>query len=168
MKRLTHDEIFMGQALIASGGSTCCRRQVGCVLVDQYNYVIGVGRNGTPRGMKHCIDKPCKGAHLPSGQGLDLCEATHAEQNALLQCKDVQAIRACYTTTSPCIHCVKLLMNTGCQEIDFLDFYPGNESQEAMWSGMTLRDNRTWRVMGDSPFILALKKQVKESTGRGG
>ena len=166
MKRLAHDEIFMGQALIASGGSTCCRRQVGCVLVDEHNYVIGVGRNGTPKGMVHCIDKPCKGAHLPSGQGLDVCEATHAETNALLQCKDVQRIKTCYTTTAPCIHCIKLLMNTSCERIVFLDLYPGCEVQQQMWVMNASDYDRTWKALRETAFLAGLRQQVKKSTGR--
>jgi hypothetical protein len=40
---------------------------------------------------------------LPSGTGLDVCEAIHAEQNALLQCKDVEQIDTAYVTAMPCM-----------------------------------------------------------------
>lgn len=61
----------------------------------------------------------CKGHNLPSGQ--DSCEAVHAEQNAMLQCRDPDKINTAYVTTSPCKPCVKLLMNTGCRRIVFLE-----------------------------------------------
>lgn len=60
----------------------------------------------------------CKGHDLPSGQ--DSCEAVHAEQNAILQCRNPDEIVTAYVTLSPCKPCVKLLMNTGCQRIVFL------------------------------------------------
>ena len=60
----------------------------------------------------------CKGHDLPTGQ--DSCEAIHAEQNALLQCRDPWQIRTAYVTLSPCKPCIKLLMNTSCERLVFL------------------------------------------------
>ena len=161
MRRLSHDEIFMGQALIAAGGSTCPRRAVGCVLVDKHNYVIGVGRNGVPKGLHHCLNDPCPGAHLPSGQGLDACLATHAEMNALLQCKDVQAIKTCYTTTAPCIHCIKLLMNTSCRQITFLHGYHTDTHVSDLWGQSTLvGSQKGWYQMTRTPFLIKLEDLV--------
>lgn len=66
----------------------------------------------------------CSGAHATSGTNLDGCQAIHAEQNALLQCRDVYDIDICYVTASPCITCTKLLLNTGCKRIVFAEEYP--------------------------------------------
>lgn len=112
--------------------STCVRRKVGCVLVDPHDHIIGVGYNGVPAGRTHCTDTPCSGARFASGQGLDECEATHAEANALLQCRDVQAIESVYVTVSPCIQCVKFLMNTSAKRVIFSKGYPHQKSKE-MW-----------------------------------
>lgn len=68
-----------------------------------------------------------------------MCEATHAEQNALLQCHDTDRIAVCYTTTSPCIQCVKLLANTNCRRIVFLDEYP-HEHAKRLWLSL----GRSW------------------------
>lgn len=76
----------------------------------------------------------CPGANAPSGQGLDACQAIHAEQNALLQCRDVYAIHTAYVTASPCITCCKLLLNTSCERIVFLTPYPHPEAK-ALWEG---------------------------------
>lgn len=81
----------------------------------------------------------CPGAFSPSGTNLDGCEAIHAEQNALLQCRDVREIHTCYCTTSPCVTCTKLLLNTGCLRVVFLDEYPHPASQE-LWT----RAGREW------------------------
>ena len=78
-------------------------------LVCSENY-YATGYNGNPSGFTHCIDEPCEGSTSKSGTDLDKCQAIHAEQNALLQCKDVYSIDRVYTTLEPCIHCIKLLL----------------------------------------------------------
>lgn len=135
------DEYMMGHALLAATRGTCARRRVGCILTNKFNHIIGTGYNGPPRGMVHCFDEPCPGATAPSGTNLDLCMATHAEQNALLQCKDVETIVKCYCTTAPCITCTKLLLNTGCQEVVYLQDYPHSESR-VLWE----KAGRKWRI----------------------
>lgn len=124
MPRLEKDEYFLKAADLLKERSTCPRRKVGCVLVDEHHNIIATGYNGNARGTDHCIDIPCPGALAESGVGLEKCEAIHAEQNALLQCHDVMRIFKAYTTTQPCIHCMKLFMNTGVKEIHFLEDYP--------------------------------------------
>lgn len=126
MNRPTRDDYFLYQAVVASLRYTCPRRSVGCVLVDHRFHVLSTGYNGVPRGMPHCIDSPCRAAGATSGAALDECEATHAEANALLQCPDVDTIWTAYCTTSPCIHCVKLLLNTTCERIVFIEPYSDN------------------------------------------
>lgn len=119
--RPTSHQTFLEIALVLSKRSTCKRRQVGCVAVDQYNYILSTGYNGVGKGLTHCIDSPCPGSEYSSGEGLNICEAIHAEQNALLQCPNVMAIRKIYSTTSPCIHCAKLILNTGTREVFYLN-----------------------------------------------
>jgi len=113
--------------------STCRRRQVGCVLVDANGYVLSTGYNGVAHGQPHCIDSPCPGSGFPSGEGLDRCEAIHAEQNALLQCPDTRKIHTAYVTAFPCVHCVKLLLNTSCTLITYAEPYSHGASPE-LWS----------------------------------
>ena len=138
--RPTVEEYFMQLAFLVRTRGSCMRRQVGCVLVNKHNHIIATGYNGRPSGFVECIDEPCTGADAPSGQGLDTCEAIHAEQNALLQCHDVQEITTAYCTTSPCISCVKLLLNTSCKTIVFAEQYPHDQSK-TMW----LKASRTWK-----------------------
>lgn len=122
MARPVPHETFFAIARVLSRRATCSRRQVGCVLLNEHSHIIGTGYNGVGKGLTHCTDSPCAGASLPSGVGLDTCEAIHAEQNALLQCPNVQSIHTAYVTCSPCIHCAKLFLNTSvkfiyCEEI---------------------------------------------------
>lgn len=137
MPRLDRDFYFMTMAQVVSLRTTCARRSVGAVLVNQRYHVLATGFNGPASGVPHCIDVQCPGATAPSGTALDACEAIHAEQNALLQCKDVYDIYACYTTAAPCAHCLKLLMNTSCKTIYYSTEYPGFSASRWMASGPT-------------------------------
>lgn len=131
--RKTKFEYFCELAKLVSSRASCSRRQVGCVLVDANDHILSTGYNGPPVGIPNCTDKPCEGAHLPSGSGLDVCQAVHAEMNAVLQCKDTQAISCAFVTTAPCINCLKVLANTSCQEIVFLEDYPDSVRSKDMW-----------------------------------
>ena len=142
MERPSRDEVFLDVAEVVSRRGTCARRKVGCVLVDHYGHVLSTGYNGPPHNWVHCIDTPCPGASAASGTSLELCEAIHAEQNALLQCKNVYKINTCYCTHSPCIHCTKLLLNTGCRFIFFTHQYSHTEAK-----GLWLKDNPVWAIL---------------------
>lgn len=124
-KRPTIEKYFMDMAKLVASRSTCLRRQVGCVLVNSKNQVLSTGYNGAPKGHQHCKSLPC----VRMEKGLEYCMATHAEQNALLQCRDVEDIDTCYVTTSPCVTCVKMLLNTGCKRIIFLEEYNSQDTQ---------------------------------------
>jgi len=133
--RPTKDEWLLELAGVVAKRGTCVRRQVGCVLADEVGHVLATGYNGVTSGAPHCNEGwLCSGAGLPSGQGLDLCEAVHAEQNALLQCRDVSRIYTCYVTVSPCVTCAKLLMNTACQRVVYANRYAHDEVAQQFWA----------------------------------
>lgn len=134
------DLVFLGTAKLMAELGTCARRKVGCVFVDHKHRVLATGYNGPASGAPHCIDSPCAGANLPSGTGLEKCEALHAEQNALIQCKFPDDVRTIYCTTAPCLHCIKMLANTGATRLVFLELYPHAEQALAYWSSL----GRTW------------------------
>lgn len=125
MNRPTVDQTYMEIALIVSARSTCVRRKVGCVLVDEHNRILSTGYNGVASGHMHCIDSPCPGAKLSSGTGLDKCEALHAEQNAVLLLSDPYKVAIAYVTAFPCTSCMKLLLGTSCRRIVHLEEYAG-------------------------------------------
>lgn len=127
------DTYFMSMAVLVSSRATCPRRKVGAVLINNRGHVLATGYNGVASGLVHCIDVPCPGANSKSGEGLSKCQALHAEQNALLQCRDVYQIDTLYVTTSPCITCTKLLLNTSCKRIVFLSEYSHNDASE-LWT----------------------------------
>ena len=134
--RPSWDEYFMNIAELASTRSTCLRRQVGAVIVKDKK-ILTTGYNGAPSGLKHCLDIGCLRDKLgiPSGERHELCRATHAEQNAIVQAalfgvsiKD----SILYSTTHPCILCTKLIINAGIKKIVIKDSYPDKMSREML------------------------------------
>jgi dCMP deaminase len=121
--RPSRDETMMELARVIAKRSTCRRRGVGAVATDAYGRVLAIGHNGPARGEAHCTTTPCDGVGMASGTGLDVCRAIHAEQNVLMFCSDIMAINTIYVTASPCPHCIKMLMNTGCRRIIYDEVY---------------------------------------------
>jgi dCMP deaminase len=157
MDRPAHDLYFSHIAAVVATRSACHRRHVGCVLVDANNQILSTGYNGAARGVKSC-EKSCIRNKAESGAGLDNCYAIHAVQNALLQCSETRLIRTCYVTASPCITCVKMLMNTSCHRIVFINEYPHPLSQK-LWESM----GRSWiHLKTDAQFTISLEtmKQI--------
>ena len=125
MKRISKDELYMRIVSDIAMRSTCSRRAVGAIALDENGLVLATGFNGTPVGVPHCIDRPCLGADAPSGTALDMCNAVHAEQNLLLQVSDVNRIHTIYCTAEPCTHCSKMIANTKCKRVVYEESYPG-------------------------------------------
>lgn len=121
--RPSRDETMMALARTIAERSTCVRRQVGAVAVDAHGRVLAMGHNGVAMGELHCVDVPCAGANLPSGQGLDVCESEHAERNLLSFTDDITKIDTIYITASPCTGCVRGLLNTGAKRLVYAELY---------------------------------------------
>lgn len=75
-------------------------------------------------GWDETYPNACPAASAASGTALDGCEAIHAEMNAIAQCADTWKIHTVCVTTSPCVNCVKVLMNTGATRLVFRTEYP--------------------------------------------
>ena len=145
--RPSKDEYFMDMCFLVSQRSTRMRRRVGAALVNKRKHVLATGYNGVAAGQPHCLDIPCIGAKSVSGTDLELCEAVHAEQNALLQCQNVFEIDTCYVTVSPCMTCTKLLLNTSCQTIIYAEDYVDQNARK-LWE----RHDRKWVRFDDGSF----------------
>jgi len=127
------DQTMLDIAHIMSRRATCVKLSVGCVLTDVDGIVVGTGYNGVPRGCRHCIEVPCPGATAP--KGADLCEAVHAEENALLSPEAHRAF-TCYVTHAPCMRCTKVLLNTNIQNIIFTHLDNVETNAEELWRRM--------------------------------
>ena len=129
---LRHD-VWMSIAYQLARLGTCARRQVGCVMVDADHRLIGHGYNGVARDQTHCTEKLCAGAKSPSGTDLDKCEAIHAEVNAYGNCADILRVSTIYVTASPCVHCVKVLLNTSARLLFFAETYSHGDEALRLW-----------------------------------
>lgn len=115
--------------------STCTRAAVGAVIVRDRN-ILATGYNGSPAGMPHCTDVGCLviTSTNPAGQTEENCFRTiHAEINAIAQAaKSGVSILGShiYITHSPCIHCLKVLINTGIGRVCYGKPYKLEEIRE--------------------------------------
>jgi dCMP deaminase len=117
---------MMNIAKVIARRSPCITRQVGSVLTEN-GWVVGVGYNGPPSGMKHDEIDLRKQKGFSSGEGLDYSRDVHAEQNAMQQ-SGIRTKRAdgeleLFTTASPCIHCMRQLIQIGVKKIYFIEKY---------------------------------------------
>lgn len=102
--------------MLAPMFSTCAKRQYFAVILAPNKRVAGVGYNGSPPGMDHCVDGACPRLHQnsASGSSYDNCIAQHAEQGALLWSDP--ALRQGGTLIvngPPCMGCAKLIASSG-------------------------------------------------------
>jgi len=129
-QRLSWHEYFMGVAHLISRRATCTRGHIGAVIVRDNN-ILSTGYNGAPSGLPHCNDHG-SGCHIyksihPDGTVEENCVSTiHAEINAIAQAaKHGVSIKDSdiYITASPCIHCLKVLINVGIKTIYYAKPY---------------------------------------------
>jgi len=135
-ERPSYDEYFMEMAQVVSKRGTCLRRKVGAILVKD-KHILSTGYNGAPKGLKHCSEVGClrEQLNVPSGERHELCRGLHAEQNAIIQAavfgtsiKD----SVLYCTNTPCIVCVKMLINAGVNEIVYAGDYPDDLAKKML------------------------------------
>jgi dCMP deaminase len=125
------DKRFMQVAELVSSWSSCIRdkRQIGAVIVKNKR-IITTGYNGASSGIESCFDKgSCirNENDINSGQRHELCYATHAEQNAIIQAARIGVSiegATLYCTHQPCAICAKMIINAGIVRIVFQNGYP--------------------------------------------
>jgi dCMP deaminase len=134
--RPSYDEYFMEMAHVVAKRSTCVRRKVGAILVKE-KHILSTGYNGAPKGLNHCSETGCIRAdqNIPSGERHELCRGLHAEQNAIIQAAVFGVSikgSVLYCTNTPCVVCVKMLINAGVCEIIYSGDYPDDLAKRMM------------------------------------
>ncbi len=126
MERVDWDTYFIRIAMDISKRSTCHRRAIGSVIVNDDHEIVSTGYNGNPRGQKHCSEIGCirEELNITSGEKSEVCTAVHAEQNALLQAGKGSRGSTLYTTVMPCNTCAKMIVNAGIRRVVYKDTYP--------------------------------------------
>ncbi|KKT39297.1 MAG: hypothetical protein UW28_C0037G0003 [Parcubacteria group bacterium GW2011_GWA2_44_13] len=116
LERPSWDELFIATAVLGSSRGTCDRLRTSCVLVKN-NRIIGSGYNGAVAGLKNCDDA----GHLMIG---DHCLRTlHGEDNAIANAVSSLDGATAYIIATPCLNCVKKLLQYGVKRIVYVGRY---------------------------------------------
>lgn len=115
-KKILLDSRYLRMAKIWAENSYCQRRKVGALLVKD-KMIISDGFNGTPQGFENvCEDE----------DGNTKSYVLHAEANAITkvaQTSNSSKNATLYVTTSPCIECAKLIIQSGIKRVVFSEVY---------------------------------------------
>jgi len=116
--RPSKNKYFMNLAVAVAQRSPDPKTQVGAVLVDQSDRVVGTGFNGPPVGYP---DSQLDWDNREEGL---YHRIVHAEMNAILYSGSRYDERAkLYVTMSPCKDCIKLIAASGIKTIIYKDMY---------------------------------------------
>jgi len=110
------DRRYLEMARIWAQNSYCKRKQVGALIVKD-KMIISDGYNGTPSGFENnCEDDENKTKpyvlHAEANAITKVAKSNNSSENATL-----------YITTSPCLECSKLIIQSGIRRIVFNDKY---------------------------------------------
>lgn len=121
--RLERNEYFMKMTELIATRSTCKRKQVGALIVKD-NRIISTGYNGSPRGLKHCIDSDCR------VENEHCVRSIHAEMNALLFAGRDAEGAVLYCNVLPCQLCLKLAIQARITKIYYKEEY---KTEDVKW-----------------------------------
>jgi len=115
-KQKVFDQRYLQMAQIWAQNSYCKRRQVGALIVKD-KMIISDGYNGTPAGFENvCEDE----------NNITLPYVLHAEANAITKVaksNNSSENSTLYVTTSPCMECAKLIIQSGIGRVVFCNKY---------------------------------------------
>jgi dCMP deaminase len=119
------DRRYLEMARIWAQNSYCKRRQVGALIVKE-RMIISDGFNGTPAGFENvCEDENYKTKPY----------VLHAEANAITKVaksNNSSEGATLYITSSPCMECAKLIIQSGIRRIVFCDTYHTHDGIELL------------------------------------
>jgi dCMP deaminase len=115
-KQAVFDKRYLEMALIWAGNSYCIRRKVGALIVKE-KMIISDGYNGTPAGFENvCEDE----------NNVTKPYVLHAEANAITKVaksNNSSEDSTLYVTTSPCMECAKLIIQSGIRRVVYCNRY---------------------------------------------
>ena len=129
--RINKKEYYIELAKLTAKLSTCVSKQVGGVLVSKDGRVLMTGYNGTAKGCKHCFDIFNTNFNRIRHHKWSIENELHCEENILMYCcknKMGTDNTILYLTLSPCIHCAKLILQSGIKEVYYLEEYDLDKS----------------------------------------
>ncbi len=115
-KQTQFDKRYLEMAKIWALNSYCKRRQVGALIVKE-KMIISDGYNGTPAGFENvCEDEDYRTKPY----------VLHAEANAITKVaksNNSSEGATLYITSSPCMECAKLIIQSGIRRVVYCDNY---------------------------------------------
>lgn len=136
-KRPSFQHIFMSMASEMRNRSTCVRKQVGAVFVDQeFTRVLCFGYNGGISGDGNQCESLLPGA----------CGCTHAEINAMTKSNESLKNSVLFVTTAPCKACASVLINRGVSVVYYLNTYRSD-------AGIQLLNSKNIDVISWKDFV---------------
>lgn len=110
------DKRYLEMARIWAQNSYCKRKQVGALIVKE-RMIISDGYNGTPSGFENnCEDENNKTKpyvlHAEANAITKVAKSNNSSENSTL-----------YITTSPCLECSKLIIQSGIKRVVFCEKY---------------------------------------------
>ena len=115
-KQASFDKRYLEMALIWAENSYCIRRKVGALIVKG-KMIISDGYNGTPSGFENvCEDE----------NNVTKPYVLHAEANAITKVaksNNSSENSTLYVTTSPCMECAKLIIQSGIRRVVYCNKY---------------------------------------------
>ena len=115
-KQLAIDKRYLKMARIWASNSYCKRRQVGALLVKD-KMIISDGYNGTPAGFENKCEEE---------NDTTKSYVLHAEANAITKVaksNNSSNGSTLYITTSPCMECSKLIIQSGIVRVVYQEKY---------------------------------------------
>ena len=119
------DKAHMKVAEVYSNLSSAKRLQVGAVIVKD-NRIISIGYNGMPSGWTN----ECEYTDEYGFNAVTKPEALHAETNAIAKVarsSESGEGATIYTTHQPCLHCAKLIYQSGISRVVWKNTYKTEE-----------------------------------------
>ncbi|MDR3269251.1 MAG: dCMP deaminase family protein [Tannerella sp.] len=124
-KQLDVDKRYLRMARIWAENSYCKRRQVGALIVKD-QMIISDGYNGTPSGFENvCEDE----------NNVTKPYVLHAEANAITKVaasSNSSKGATIYITSSPCIECAKLIIQSGIKRVVYSEKYHAEEGTQLL------------------------------------
>ena len=114
---------FMEVAETFAALSSAKRKQVGSIIVKD-NRIISIGYNGMPSGW----DNECELTFI-NGNTITKEEVLHAEANAIAKvARSSESTEGAdiFCTAMPCIHCAKLIHQSGIKKVYYREDYRAN------------------------------------------
>lgn len=119
-------EVYMRMAEELAKRSTCARARVGTVITDAaLSNVLGIGYNGNAAGLPNQCDS------IEAGR----CGCIHSEMNALVKAPGSIRDKVVFVTTSPCVMCAKLIIQSGVTHVFYRSAYRDPGGLEVLRAG---------------------------------